>query len=896
MVSRITETMSTSITRGEPVVRDRPRLVMIVDNRVVGDSRVEKSAKTAVEAGYETYVIGRAFLTTREESDFAGARLIRVPVTLDRNVHVWNRPRRGLTAPLAFADRAEYQHAILMQQARTADQTARILNLKSSVVRSTGLEKLAARVRLDALRIGGKARALVFRVRAAQYRRGTEKAQNPGGVFYDTRARLWRWLAPGSMWRALEPLHLDYEMAYGPVIDDLAPDVIHAHDFRAIGIAVRAKWRAEARGRRIGVVYDAHEHVPGLVRNKEFVLANDAHVAEYIPHVDAVVTVSPHLANVLKRHYGLQITPAVVLNVPVANIHESWPPPDIRERLDLDADIPLIVHSGSVAPERGLSLVVKVLPHIPDLHFAIVAGGRTPLALSYLDLARELGVADRVHLVRYVPSDQVASFLASATLACIPVNSHALNNNVAAPTKFYEYLHARLPMVVSDTRVVAGGVRRLGVGEVFRYDEPGAIVPAIRKVLADLPRYRAALDAAAEARREYSWERQADNLLRVWGDVDPSSLPLRHQEVELRLGLLIGRVNSAGQAASWAGALRVAYPGVVADAFAVEKPGGFAHRADLLATTGEFGSESWQREFLERAKTRYSHVLVESMHALLPRLGADVETGLSLFERNQLRVGVVFHGSDIRDPELHRQLNPNSPFPLMDAAGHGEYVEALRDGARLRRDIAEWSGAPIFVSTPDLVDYVERAWWLPVAIDAKRWTTTTPVLERARPVVLHAPSNELLKGSGEIDEVLTRLADRDVIDYMRIGRASHDEMPALLSSADIVVDQLHLGLYGVLACEAMAAGRLVISEVGARIRQRIPVEIPIVEVDHRTLEQRILEIASDPARFVATAESGPDYVRRFHNGTYSARVLARWMGLASQGDLDALEKEGLCRI
>jgi hypothetical protein len=214
----------------------------------------------------------------------------------------------------------------------------------------------------------------------------------------------------------------------------------------------------------------------------------------------------------------------------------------------------------------------------------------------------------------------------------------------------------------------------------------------------------------------------------------------------------------------------------------------------------------------------------------------------------------------------------------------------------LRRDVAEWFGAPIFVSTPDLVDYVDPAWWLPVAIDAERWTTTAPVLERDRPVVLHAPSNELLKGSQQIDEVLTRLADRDIIDYTRIGRVSHGEMPALLASADLVVDQLHLGLYGVLACEAMAARRLVISEVGERIRRRVPVEIPIVDVDHRTLEQRILEVASDPGRFVATADSGPDYVRRFHDGSYSARVLARWMGLATRGDLDALEKEGLCRI
>jgi glycosyltransferase involved in cell wall biosynthesis len=877
-------------------VRDRPRLVMVVDNRVVGDSRVEKSAASAVAAGYETFIVGRAFQRTREESELRGARLIRVPVRFDLNVHAWSRPRRGLTAPLAYRNEVEFQRAVRDRQARTADQKARILGLKANLGRSSGVERYRTLVRLHGLRTTGKMRALVFRARAAQFRKAENKAKNPTGVFYDTRAWLWRLLAPGTMWRTLEPLHLDYELAYGPVIDELAPDVIHAHDFRAIGIAVRAKWRAASMRRSIGVVYDAHEHVPGLVRNKEFVLSNDAHVAEYIHHVDAVVTVSAELADELKRYYRLRETPSVVINAPLAEVDPTWPKPDIRQRLNLGPDVPLVVHSGSVALERGLEHVVRALPQIPDLHFAIVASARSALTTSYLDLAGEVGVADRVHLVRYVPSDQVASFLSSATLACIPVNSTAMNNNVAAPTKFYEYLYARLPMVVSDARIISRHVRRLGVGAVFRYEEPDSIIGAFRQVLADLPRYQAAVDAAVDARREYSWERQAENLLQVWNQVNPSALPLRRLEIPKRSGLLIGRVNSAGQAGAWAKALRTAKPELPVDAFAIDKPGRFTHPVDILVEPGEFGNESWQREFLERVKTRYSHVLVESMHVLLPSFTRDPEAGLTLLERNQLRVGVIFHGSDIRDPDLHEKLNPNSPFPSLIAAGHGDYVERLRSGARMRRDVAQWFGAPVFVSTPDLFDYVDDAWWLPVTIEAPRWTTAAPVLERRRPVVLHAPSNELLKGSAEIDHVLTMLAERGAIEYKRIGRVAHAEMPALLASADVVVDQLHLGLYGVIAAEAMAARRLVVSELGERVRRRIPVEIPIVEVDQHTLEGRLLDIVSDPSRFVAMAEAGPDYVRRFHDGTYAARVLNRWLGLASLSDLDALDKDALCRI
>jgi glycosyltransferase involved in cell wall biosynthesis len=897
MVLRMTDLPETD-TIIEQESRERPRLVMIVDNRVDGDSRVIKSAVTAAGAGWDTVVVGRSYGALPEESHLVGgARVLRVPVMLDRAVFVRSKPRRGLSAALAFPHQAAFDHAVRMQRGLAADQKAQILGLKQRLSEQSGAVGLMTRVRLTAMRVRSEVRRRVFHVRAAQFARATRKARSPDGLFYALRAHLWRRVAPRSFWRSVEPLHLDYEMAFGPVIDDLEPDVIHAHDFRAIGVAVRAKWRAQAAGRSVGVVYDAHEHVPGLVRDREFALSNDAYVREYIRDVDAVTTVSERLAEVLRAHYGLDALPRVVINTPSGQAPDVWPRPSVRARVGLADEVPLIVHSGSTAPERGIGLVVKALVHLPELHLVIVTGARNRLVQNYLALAGELGVADRVHVARYVPSTDVSTYLSSATLACIPVNSHALNNNVAAPTKFYEYLHARLPLVVSDARVIADHVTKLGIGEVFAYDEPDAIVAAISTVLADLPAYRAKVEAADEARRGFSWENQATAFLDVWRDVNPSTLPLlpRREPDRPRTGLLIGRVNSAGQATAWAKAVGTSYPGTSAQSFAIEKPDGFAHGTDVLIPAADFGDSEWQSRFLAEIRNRHSHVLVESLHALLPELAEGVEGGLGLLERNQFRVGLVFHGSDIRDPEIHEKLNPGSPFPRLRAAGHTHFVDTLARNARLRRDVAEWFGDPIFVSTPDLMDYVDRAIWLPVTIEMSRWATSEPVLHRRRPVVLHAPSSELLKGSDAIDRVLRQLAEEGVVDYVRAPRVQADEMPALVAASDVVVDQLHLGLYGVLACEAMAARRLVVSEVGVRVRARVPADVPIVEVNEYSLEAALRRIAAEPAGFRDTAEAGPSFVRRFHDGTLSARILGRWIGVATADDVKALAEEDLCR-
>ena len=54
------------------------------------------------------------------------------------------------------------------------------------------------------------------------------------------RVRYWQRRLGDRAWRRLEPGLWNYERAFGPVIDELAPDLIHAHDFRMLGVGARA--------------------------------------------------------------------------------------------------------------------------------------------------------------------------------------------------------------------------------------------------------------------------------------------------------------------------------------------------------------------------------------------------------------------------------------------------------------------------------------------------------------------------------------------------------------------------------------------------------------------------------------------------------------------------------
>ncbi|MDZ7578396.1 MAG: glycosyltransferase, partial [Candidatus Nanopelagicales bacterium] len=330
-----------------------------------------------------------------------------------------------------------------------------------------------------------------------------------------------------NYWRALQPVLIDFEEAYVPVIDKFRPDVIHAHDFRMVGIAVRAAARAKQTGRTVSVIYDAHEFAPGLEGTDEFVVGNANYEAAHIRLADRVVTVSEPLADLLQKHHGLDRRPLVTLNAPEDLARNGDPEftRDIRHDCGLSADTPLLVYSGGVARRRGLETAAAGLVHLPGVHLAIIASadpeGRTLIRKA----ARKAGTTDRVHFQDFVPRSALIQHLRTADIAVHPL-LHLPNHEIALPNKFFDYVFAGLPMVVSDVEHLAETVQKCDVGRSFIAGDPEDFARAVREVLADLPRLRENVRACPR-RSEWTWESQEPVLAELYAGLqtglDPQS-------------------------------------------------------------------------------------------------------------------------------------------------------------------------------------------------------------------------------------------------------------------------------------------------------------------------------------------------------------------------------------
>jgi glycogen synthase len=494
----------------------RRRIVMLVDNGVHGDSRVQKEARSAAESGWDVTLLGRS--PDRQEHTWtlgpAKVRLLPVTASLNKRPHEYRR--RWLVAPLAYPPTGVASHRVQQVRAMKAD-----LEVKRAM-KPTGVQALAIEARWQWSRVLGR----WVTIRRAQSRRGREarkRLDSPGDKIYTW---FWQTVLGDRSWRRIEPGLWEWEIAYGTAIDELEPDLIHANDFRMIGVGARAKIRAKAQGRDVKLVWDAHEFLPGVrpwTDHERWRIGHMAHEREYVPYVDAAITVSEDLATMLRESHSLAEPPVVVLNTPaVEHAPEELtegegdaPVADLRAMCDVGPEVPLLVYSGAAAPQRGLDIMVEALPQQPGVHVALVTNNHhSPFMTKLVARAEELRVLDRVHLLSYVPHWQVVPMLSGADAGVIPIH-HWPNHEIALITKFFEYSHARLPLIVSDVRTMAATVRATGQGEVFKAEDVADYVRAVRAVLDDPERYRSAYDKPGLL-DGWTWSAQAELLTGVY--------------------------------------------------------------------------------------------------------------------------------------------------------------------------------------------------------------------------------------------------------------------------------------------------------------------------------------------------------------------------------------------
>ncbi|MGV0786891.1 glycosyltransferase [Mycolicibacterium sp. XJ2] len=196
-----------------------------------------------------------------------------------------------------------------------------------------------------------------------------------------------------------------------------------------------------------------------------------------------------------------------------------------------------IVSVGRFVPRKGFDAVVRALPHLPETELVIVGGpdesqlGSDPEARRLMDLATQLGVADRVRLYGSVSRTDMPAILRSA--------------NVVACTPWYEpfgivpleAMACGVPVVASAVGGMLDTVVHDVTGQLVKPERPDEVAKAVNRLLRD-DFLRQSMGAAGRdrARARYSWDRVAADTQRIYDRLVPVRIPRPEPATSLSSG------------------------------------------------------------------------------------------------------------------------------------------------------------------------------------------------------------------------------------------------------------------------------------------------------------------------------------------------------------------------
>ena len=312
----------------------------------------------------------------------------------------------------------------------------------------------------------------------------------------------WKYITQGllaAMWK-----YLDMEQ----------PDVIHTHDFHSIIIGKELSQRLKKSGRNIRWVHDFHEYVKGLDglddEIKELSLNEEK---ESILHADCLTTVSPTLSAALKKDYKLNEEPTVLYNAPYrSNLNIDYDL-TIRKKLNLPVNVDLGVYIGGISEFRGLHTLIEAMPLVPKLHIALVTETKGKYMDSLVESAKELGCYDRLHIMPYVDSTEITSFIQDATFGIHPMIRYG-NAEVALPNKLFDYIHAKIPVIVSNCTTMEQFVNKWKIGLVFEAENEKELGNSIKKLLEEREKFTE--NITDEILDTFSWENSEGLLKNIY--------------------------------------------------------------------------------------------------------------------------------------------------------------------------------------------------------------------------------------------------------------------------------------------------------------------------------------------------------------------------------------------
>jgi len=311
------------------------------------------------------------------------------------------------------------------------------------------------------------------------------------------------WFTKGALFYANYNLRLFFYLLFHKA------DVLLANDLDTL----YANHWARKFKRNCRLIYDSHEYyigVPELVSRPSVQKFWRSIEKRTVPKVDVMYTVNESIAELYRNEYKREVK--VVRNI---SDFKGFNAEQTKEQLGLPTDKAIVIIQGAgINIERGGEELIEAIQLVENAVLIFVGDGDVLPKLKAR--VAEMKWESTVLFFGKRPYDELMNFTHLSSVGISMDKDTNVNYRFSLPNKIFDYIHAGIPLLVSDLPEIRRIVEGYDIGLICPSHDPKIIASYLTKIICDLEQRKKFEKNLKVASAELTWKNECEVLKTIY--------------------------------------------------------------------------------------------------------------------------------------------------------------------------------------------------------------------------------------------------------------------------------------------------------------------------------------------------------------------------------------------
>ena len=272
-------------------------------------------------------------------------------------------------------------------------------------------------------------------------------------------------------------------------------------------------WARKFKKKGTKLIYDSHEYycgTPELVQRPKVQKFWRKIEKRCLPKVDAMYTVNESIAELYRKEYGKEVK--VLRNITDANFPELKA---TKKDLGLPEGKRIVIMQGAgINIDRGAEELIEAIQLIENAVLIIVGDGDVVPQLK--QVVKQNKLEEKVLFFGKRPYHELMNFTHLSDVGVSMDKDSNINYRFSLPNKIFDYIHAGIPLFVSNLPEIKKIVEAYEVGVVCDSHEPKRMAELLRELFSDEKRMAKYKENTISAAKVLNWESETSVLKEIY--------------------------------------------------------------------------------------------------------------------------------------------------------------------------------------------------------------------------------------------------------------------------------------------------------------------------------------------------------------------------------------------